>query len=327
MKLISLEEHYSAAAVPGIRLPRSKEAFFSETCPGAPFNSDRSSLGEIGEKRLAFMDANGVSMQVLSTTSGQALGKDTAVEYCRKINDYLAAKISAYPGRFAGFAAIPTAVPDACADELEYCVKELGFVGCLIGNRTEDRFLSDPVYDDFLAKAEELDVPVYLHPGVPPEGVIDECYRRNLPDRVGTVLSMYGFGWHVDPGVHMLNMVLSGVFDRHPKLQMILGHWGELLPYYLDRFDAAMPAAFTGLDHDPGYYLRNNMYVTPSGIFTPELLEYCLKLLGADRIMFSIDYPWTSPDGMQKILNHPLLSSADKEKIAYGNAERLLHLN
>ena len=135
---------------------------------------------------------------------------------------------------------------------------------------------------------------------------------------------MYGYGWHVDPGIHMLSMVLSGVFDRHPKLQMILGHWGELLPYFLDRFDASMPASFAGLEHNPSFYLRNNMYVTPSGIFTPELLEYCVKVLGVDRIMFSFDYPWVTPEGYEKILEHPILSKDDREKISYRNAEKLL---
>ena len=326
MKLITLEEHFSAGVVPGIRLPRSKEAFLPGTCPGAPFNEDRSTLAEIGEKRLAFMDGNGISMQVLSTTSGQALEADTAVEYCRTINDYLAGKIAEHPERFAGFAAIPTAVPEACADELERCVKELGFVGCLIGGRVEGGFLNDEAYDPFLAKAEELEVPIYLHPGVPPQGVIDECYSRGVSKEVSTVMSMYGYGWHVDPGIHMLSMVMSGVFDRHPKLQMILGHWGELLPYFLDRFDTSMPGAFAGLEHDPSYYLRHNMYVTPSGIFTPELLEYCVKMLGTDRILFSVDYPWVTPEGMEKILNHPMLTPEDVEAIAHGNAERLLHL-
>ena len=327
MKVIALEEHFSAARVPDIELPKSKEAFFSNTCVGAPFHNDKSLLGEIGEKRLQYMSDMGVDVQVLSTTTGQALNSDVAVDYCKKINNYLYEQIKDNPEHFLGYASIPTAVPQACADELERCVKELGFVGCMVGARTEDEgYLAREEYEPFFAKAEELDVPIYIHPGVPPEAVSEACYKRYLSPKVGTALSMYGFGWHVDPGTHMLNLVLSGVFDRHPNLKIIMGHWGELLPYFLDRFDDALPAEFTGLQHEPSYYLRNNLYVTPSGIYTPELLEYNLKMLGADHILFSADYPWTSTKGIAEFFANPVLSEEDREKIAYKNAEKLFHL-
>ena len=327
MKVIALEEHFSAARIPGVTLPRSKEAFLKGTCAGAPFHEDRSYLGEIGEKRLAFMDAHGVDVQVLCTTSGQAMPADTAVDGCIKINDYLAEKIAQYPDRFAGYASIPTAVPEACAPELERCVKDLGFVGCMIGGRTEDgAFLNQDKYEPFFAKAEELGVPIYLHPGIPAQPVIDACYTEGLPKEISTVLSMYGYGWHVDPGIHFLNLLLWGVFDRHPSLQIILGHWGELTPYFLHRFDDAFPAAFTGLDHEPGYYLKHNLYVTPSGIYSPENLAYCAAVLGTDRILFSMDFPWVNTEGMDRILNAPALSEADRENISFRNAEKLLGL-
>ena len=328
MKLIALEEHFSALRVPGLILPRSKEAFLRGTCIGAPFHEDRSCLGDIGEKRIAFMDANGVDMQILCTTSGQALPPETAVDGCERINNYLAEQISVHPDRFAGYASIPTSVPQACADELERSIKELGMVGCMIGGRTEDgNYLASEAYDPFFAKAEELCAPVYLHPGLPTQPVINECYTKGLPEKTATVFSMYGYGWHVDPGTHFMSLLLSGVFDRFPGLQIILGHWGELVPYFIDRFDDAFPAEFTGLKHEPGYYLRNNLYVTPSGIYSQANLDYCVSVLGADRVMFSMDFPWVSTEGMDRIISSDSISEEDRKKILFKNAEKLFRLN
>ena len=327
MKRIALEEHFSAARVPDIELPRSREAFFRGTCVGAPFHEDKSLLGDIGEKRIAYMDNCGIDVAVLCTTSGQAFGPENAVDYCQKINNFLSSEIAKNPDRFAGFASIPTAVPEACADELERSVRELGLVGAMVAARTEDgNYLNSEAYEPFFAKAEELDVPISIHPAVPPQEVVDACYSKGLEPKPAAALSMYGYGWHVDPGIHVMNLILSGVFDRHPNLKVIMGHWGELLPYFVDRFDDAMPAEFTGLAHEPSYYIRNNIYVTPSGIFSSELLEYNLKILGADHIMFSLDYPWTSPDKIDALFATPSLSEEDAEKISFRNAEKLLHL-
>lgn len=152
------------------------------------------------------------------------------------------------------------------------------------------------------------------------------CYSAGFTPSIVSSFKRFGYGWHVDSGIHMLNMIVAGVFDRHPNLQMILGHWGELLPYYIDRFDGAMPAAFLGLKHEVSYYLQNNMYVTPSGVWTSECLEFCVKRLGVERIMFSINYPFANPEGQEKILEHPMLTQEQRELIAHGNAERLLKI-
>lgn len=327
-KLITLEEHFAPAAVPGIEMKKGAPPLEQGTMLGAAWLTDPACGVEIGPKRLSYMDADGVAIQVISTPFAQGFPKEVAVDYCEKINNFLAEKIQAHPDRFAGFAAIPTAVPEACAAELERCVKELGFVGALIGNRVGDGtgFLCDPEYDALLAKAEELDVPIYLHPGAPPKVISDLCYSKGFSDKVISSFARYGYGWHVEPGIHMLNMIASGTFDKYPKLQIILGHWGELLPYYIDRFDSAMPGEFLGIKHDPSYYLKNNMYITPSGIYTPECLEFCVKRIGVDRIMFSIDYPFATAQGKEAILEAPFLSEEDKEKIAHLNAERLLKL-
>lgn len=326
MKVITFEEHFAPVAVPGLNLPKGLPPLEKGTNVGAAWLDDPSTGAEIGPKRIAHMDEDGVTVQVISTPFAQGFGPDVAVDYCRRINDFLAEKISAYPDRMKGFAALPTAVPEACADELERCVKELGFVGTLIGNRVNGGFLSEPQFDPILAKAEELDVPIFIHPGEPPQAIVDLCYSKGLSDKVVSSFKRFGYGWHVDPGIHFLNLILTGAFDRHPNLQIILGHWGELLPYYIDRFDDTLSAEFTGTKHNPSYYLKNNLYVTSSGIWTPECLEFCVKRLGVDRIVFSIDYPFANPKGKEKILEHPMLSMEEREMIAHGNAERLLKI-
>ena len=328
MKIIGLEEHFAMPPAAGAPVRKGRPPLEAGSMIGAACHEMPDAAFDLDEKRIAAMDKDGVTMQVLSTPGAQSWPAETAVELCRKSNDYLADAVKRHPDRFAGFAAIPTAVPEACAAELERAVKELGMVGCLIGNRADGtKFLDKPCFEPFLAKCEELDVPIYLHPGEPPAEVTEQCYKGNFSnDKMVSVFCRYGMGWHVDVGVHMMHMILTGVFDRHPRLQIILGHWGEFLPYYIDRFDNAMPAAFAGLKHDPSYYLRNNMYVTSSGINTPEAMEFCAKVLGADRLMFSADYPFASFAGSEKLFNCPSLSLEDREKFAHGNAERLLKL-
>ena len=327
MKVICVEEHFAPAAVPGVEMKKGGLPPLEKgTNVGAAWLDDPSTGAEIGPKRIAHMDEDGVSIQIVSTPFAQGFGPDVAVDYCQKINNFLAEKVAEHPDRFKGFAAIPTAVPEACADELERCVKELGFVGALIGNRVNGGFLCEPEFDPFLAKAEELDVPIFVHPGEPPQEIVDLCYSKDLAPEVVSSFKRFGYGWHVDPGIHFLNLMLRGVFDKHPNLQIILGHWGELLPYYIDRFDETLSGEFAGMEHDPSYYLTHNLYVTPSGIWTPECLDFCMKRIGVDRIVFSIDYPFANPHGQEKIWEAPFLTDEDREKIAHINAEKLFKI-
>lgn len=312
---------------PGAPVKKGPPPIHPDTMIGAPFLEDADAAMDLDSKRLAAMDANGVSVQVLSLPFAQRFPAETAVAQCEEVNDYLAQALKRHPNRLVGFAAIPTAVPESCGAELERCVKDLGMVGCLIGNRVDGKFLDEPCFEAFLSKCEELEVPIYLHPGLPPKEVTEQCYTGDqFSSEVSSVLNRYGLGWHIDVGVHMMHLIMSGVFDRHPHLQIILGHWGEMLPYFIDRFDNALPAVFSGLKHDPSYYLRNNMYVTSSGINTPEVMEFCIRVLGSDRIMYSADYPFASFAGSEKLLENPSVSRENLEKFAYKNAERLLKI-
>jgi uncharacterized protein len=265
-------------------------------------------------------------MQVLSCPGAQLLAADSAVELTRAVNDKLATAVREHPDRFAALATVPTVLPEAGAEELSRCVTELGFVGALITGRTEGEFLDAPRFDPVLECAARHGVPIYLHPAVPPQAVSAASYMAGLPTTVTARLQTSAWGWHQETADHFLHLVLSGVLDRYPDLQIILGHWGEMVPFFLDRINEELPQRVTKLDRPFVDYFRQNVYVSPSGMFSQAHLRYCLEMLSIDRIMFSVDYPITphgTPEGFFAELDLP---DEDRRKIAHGNAERLFGL-
>ena len=325
MRLIGTEEHFALPPKPGA--PRGLPPLEEGSMVGAPWLLDHSAAGNL-ELRLKTMDENGVDVQLISTPFGQNFPAETAVESVRELNMVAAGMCEKAPGRLYGLATIPTAVPEACAPELEYCMKELGFKGALVANRVAGtKFLSEPEYDEFLTALEDLEAPLYLHPGPPPAAITDLCYSGcGLTDVQVSVFSRFGYGWHVDVGIHALHMMATGVFDRHPKLQVILGHWGELLPFYAARFDTAMPASFLGLEREIRDYLRENCYATSSGVQSREAMDLCKTIMGADRLLYSADYPFANFDGQDLLLTNPNFTQEELELFAHGNAERLFKL-
>lgn len=328
LRLITLEEHYmdpevARATGPEIAKisPGFAEAFAGEGGgPGAP---DVEALGDLGDKRLADMDAYGIDVQVLSGLNAQLLPPDVAPDLARATNDTLAAAMNRHPDRFAGFASVPTSAPDRAGDELRRAVGDLGMSGTLVFGRTEGRFLSDPRFEDLLAAAEETGAPVYLHPSPAPLATTEENYG-GLSEVVTTRLQTAAWGWHQETAVHFMHLVLSGVFDRHPDLKLILGHWGEMIPFFLERLDEMLPTRITGVERSFTEYMRENVWITPSGMFTQANLQYCVETIGADRIMYSIDYPFVRMDGAQEFLSEARLDDSQKEAIAHGTAERVL---
>ncbi|MFI6214244.1 amidohydrolase family protein [Nocardia brasiliensis] len=330
MKIIALEEHFLAPEIAKASAPeahRLSPHFGAAYDPraGLSYSPALEVLTDLGEKRIADMDQHGISMQVLSCLSTQQLPPTDAQELVRAANDTLARAVSAHPDRFAGFAALPTSVPAAAADELERCVTEYGFLGTMIMGRTAGQFLDADAFDPVLHRAHDLDVPIYLHPGVPPTEVTEANYA-GLDPLVVARFQTSAWGWHQETAVHFLHMVLAGVFDRYPRLQIILGHWGEMIPFYLDRLDEALPREVTELDRTIGEYVRQNTYITPSGMFSHAQLQFCLETVGVDRILFSVDYPFVGNDGAAAFLADAELPDEDKDKIAHGNTERLLRL-
>jgi hypothetical protein len=242
----------------------------------------------------------------------------------RDTNDYLADAVKKYPTRFAGFAAVPTGAPDKAAEELDRRVRE-GFKGAVINGHNRGRYLDNKFYWPILECAEQLNVPIYLHPTPPPQAVIDVSYGGFSP-MVTDMLAGGAWGWHMETAVHMIRIVCGGVFDRFPKLQFIIGHMGEGLPFFFQRLDI-IPMETTKLKRPIISYLKENVHYTFSGMnFPPTYLDLFLELGGVDRIMFSADYPYQSMTWARDFLEQIPASAADKERIAHGNAEKLLRL-
>ena len=331
MKIITLEEHYLNLDIARASAPLANElsphfnAAYDHS-QGYPNSPSAEVLQDLGEGRLADMDANGIDIQVLSSLGTQQLPSDVAVDLVRASNDLLAKTVAEHPDRFAAFAALPTTAADLAADELERCISELGLVGTMINGRTAGDFLDAPRFDPLLKRAEKLGVPIYLHPSVPPRGITELNYAAGLDDLVSTRFQTSAWGWHLETAVHFLHLILSGTFDKYPTLQFILGHWGEMIPFYLDRLNETLPQQITKLDRTIGEYLRQNMYITPSGMFSQAQLQFCVETIGADRIMYAVDYPFVANDDAVSFLENANLTDDQKENIAHGTAERLLGL-
>ncbi|MFC1408476.1 amidohydrolase family protein [Streptacidiphilus sp. N1-12] len=331
MKIIALEEHFADPAVSKAAGPAAhalSPGFGLAYAPaaGLTYCPSFEELTDLAEGRLAAMDAGGITMQVLSCLGAQQVPAEVAPDLIRAANDRSAAAVRAHPDRFAAFAALPTTAPEAAVAELDRCVGELGFVGTMILGRTEGDFLDAPRFDPILARAAALDVPVFLHPGVPPREVTDSNYAGGLPSVVATRLQTSAWGWHQETAVHFLHLVHSGVFDRYPDLQVILGHWGEMIPFYLDRVNEALPQQATKLDRSFHEYFRENVHVAPSGMFSQAQLRFCLETLPLERIVFAVDYPFIGNQGALPFIEGADLPEESKRKIAHENAERLLRL-
>jgi predicted TIM-barrel fold metal-dependent hydrolase len=329
MRIVALEEHFT---VPGIVAGIAPDAIARRGFPGPDFvwsqTTKRAELADLGAARLADMDANGITVQVLSVAGPGAdlvpgqKGIDLATAY----NDALAEACARHPARYRGFAHLPMLSPDHAADELERTVKDLGFHGVLVNGATDGRFLDDPTFEPILARAEMLDLPIYLHPGIPTQPVRN-AYYDNLPGNFSFTMALAAWGWHAETAVHTLRLVLSGALDRHPKLKIVIGHMGEALPFMLDRIDETTAAeAKTRLTRSVKQTILDQVWITTSGFFTMVPFMAALMTFGADRILFSVDYPFASNARARAFLDALPVSPEDRAKIAHGNADRLLHL-
>ncbi len=323
MRTITLEEHYASPGFllgPGRKLKEQAKNF------GDRAEKLLKQLCDLGEQRIAEMDAAGIDVQVLSLTSPgtEQLEAAEAIEVAREANDYLADSIKKNPARFGGFAALPTAAPEKAAKELERMVLEHGFKGAVINGHNRGRYLDDKFFWPILECAEALKLPIYLHPTQPPQAVIDASYGGFEPILVD-LLAGAGWGWHIETAIHVIRLILGGAFDKYPKLQLVIGHMGETLPFMLQRLDV-MPASLTKLKQPISTYLRSNVHYTFSGFnFLPNFVELLFQV-GVDRIMFSADHPYASMTQARAFLDQLPVSTADRERIAHGNAERLLGL-
>jgi predicted TIM-barrel fold metal-dependent hydrolase len=312
--VIAIEEHYWDPEM---------AAHFTGVEAGRPGETHQRLL-DLGALRIKEMDEAGIDMQVLSHANPglQKLDAETAVRLARVANDRLAETVRAHPDRFAAFAAIPTPDPKAAADELERAVTQLGFKGALINGTTNGVFFDDKRFWPICERAAALDVPLYLHPTMPHQAVIDTYYKDYVQD--WPMLLRAAWGFTVETATQGVRMVLSGVFDAYPKLKIILGHLGEGLPFLLWRID--MGFARGGGSRSFRDVFCEHFHITTSGFFSNPALLCCVQELGVDRIMFSVDYPFVANQPGADWLPTIPLCAEDKAKIAGGNAVRLLRL-
>ncbi|QPF82390.1 amidohydrolase [Bradyrhizobium genosp. L] len=323
MRTITLEEHF---ATPGFLDGPGRDLKEQARQVGGRAEQLMRDLCDLGDGRIAQMDAAGIDMQVLSLTAPgvEQLETADALALARDTNDALAEAIARHPTRLSGFAALPIASPDHAAKELERRVNGQRFAGAVINGHHRGRYLDDKFFWPVLEAAEVLGAPVYLHPTKPPKPVIEASFGGFAPF-VTEMLAGPGFGWHIETAVHVLRMVLGGVFDRFPKLQVVIGHMGEGLPFFMQRVDV-MPVEITKLKRPVSAYLRDNLHYTFAGFnFPPTFLDLLLEI-GVGRIMFSADYPYGSMAKARAFLDQIPVSAADRALIAHGNAEALFRL-
>jgi predicted TIM-barrel fold metal-dependent hydrolase len=318
MSLIALEEHFawdpaSAGNVVATWLRTNNQVAYQR-------------LYDRGPLRLEQMDAAGIDFQILSLFD-PGVQEETdvarAIDLARGANDNLAETVRGNPHRFGGFATLATQDPDAAAAELERAVTQLGLVGALINGHTQGRYLDDPAYEGLFGRAEAMGAPIYLHPTTPHPAVMEAWFAPYVAD--GLHLASWGFA--AEAGTHALRLIYSGLFDKFPKLQMIIGHLGEMLPFAAYRVDRYYGLGGDGsgkrLQHLPSDYLRNNFYVTTSGNFCPPAFACTLEVMGVDRVMFSVDYPMDdNKAGAEFLASYPM-DDATRRKVSSENAIRL----
>jgi len=326
MRVVTLEEHITFPELVDQIPQEAKDKHYLDQSPAIQKLAPK--LDDVIGERLQSMDANGITTQVLSVAGAGAdlLDENHGPAFAKAYNDAIAKRIAAHPDRFKAFAHLPTTNPEAAADELERTVKSYNFRGALINGLTNDEFLDDTKYAPIFARAEQLDVPIYLHPGLPPKAVFD-AYYSNLPKQAGTFLSIAGWGWHSETALHTLRLIVSGTLDKYPKLKLIIGHMGEMLPMMMVRSDKMFGVEQGGANQRSIIQtLHDQVYITTSGLFTTPPLQVAIDTFGIDKILFSIDYPFSTNEAGKSYLDSLKLSPADLEKLAHGNADKLLKL-
>ena len=314
IKKIALEEHFSI----GELLPTSAELEFFDP---VVLDAVEPLLPELAEKRLANMDKAGIEIAVLSQTAPgiQAIADSTeASAMARYANDALYTAIQQQPRRFRGFAALNLQDIDTACAELKRCMRELGFVGALVNGSTQGEYLDNPRVDQLWLTLEQLDVPLYLHPGIP----------TDQPASMVKELDGATWGWSFDTATHALRLIVKGVFQRHPNVNVILGHMGENLPFYLWRLDSRFSTTRYRNDINslPSAVFRRNFFITTSGVCDDAALQCSIENLGPQRIMFSTDYPYENIETAGRWIDEAPIDPKIRELICRETAQKLLNL-
>lgn len=324
LKFFGIEETYSTEELMTLNAINDEHKQFLEEI----------GLADLGPGRIAAMDDAGLNVAILSahTPGAQDLPREEGIDLAYRLNKMIATgPIVTDPGRYLAFATLPLQDPGASADELERAVREDGFVGAMTNGFIGTKFLDHPDFEPLLARAEALNVPIYLHPGYPPKEVLDIYYRtshngENTEFR-DYLFSGSGYGWHQEVLTQSLRMILTGVFDRFPKLQVIIGHMGEGLPFFYKRFEEEFTEVTEGSLQKPILqYFSDNFWYTTSAFPQDELLHLLLRYISVDRVMFATDYPFADMKQQTDWFRAVDLPREDKEKIAFRNAEKLFNI-
>ncbi|MDX1489412.1 MAG: amidohydrolase family protein [Acidiferrobacterales bacterium] len=290
--------------------------------------SVRRKLLDLDDERLADMDATGIARQIVSLTAPgvQVLDRDTAVSVAAEANDHLAEAINRHPSRYTGLAAMAPQDPASAAREIERGIKTLGFKGVILNSHTHGEYFDDPKFWEIFEAAEHLDVPIYLHPNTPSKTMIGPLLESGLDGAI------YGFA--VETGMHLLRIILSGVFDRFPKLRIVVGHLGEALPFWLFRLDFMHAAMVRARRYDsvkpikkrPSDYLKQNVWITTSGMAWEPAIMFVRSVLGAERVMYAMDYPYQFVPSEVEVTDKLPIDDAEKKAFYQTNAEAVFSL-
>ncbi|MFJ1259362.1 amidohydrolase family protein [Cupriavidus sp. CuC1] len=317
IRKIALEEHFMA---PGFQ---AYSKGYLQHIDAAVMADLAKRLADFDDIRIGEMDRAGIDFTILSQTGPGVQGETdraAALGRARENNDFLAAQVARHPTRFAGFAALPMHDPVTAADELERAVKQLGFKGSLVNGHTQGVYYDDPAYDVFWERMQALDVPMYLHPT---DAFVAPHVYAGHPEISGAA-----WGWGVETASHALRLVFGGVFDRFPRLKLILGHMGEGLPFQRWRFDSRFAVYSHGikLAKKPSEYIGSNIVITTSGVCSPAALNGAIAEMGAEAVLFSVDYPYESTAIAADFIEQAPMDEATRSLVCHGNAERILKL-
>jgi len=293
------------------------------------FIASNDAIRDVGDMRIAFMEKSGIDMQIVDYGNNDPmdLPAQEANPLCIQANDELAEHIKQNPIRFAGLASLPVDEAALASKELERSVNKLGFKGAMLPGTYNGEFFDDPRFYEVFETAASLDVPIYMHPGFVSETVTDYYYSSDqMKPQASYLLGSYGLGWHFDSGVHVLRLILSGLFDKLPNLKIVMGHWGEMLPYYFERMDDMIPQNATELKQNISDYFKSNIYVSPSGLFFNTPAKLCIEAVGIDHMLWATDYPYVTEENTKDFLQNLDISEEDKMKISHQNAEKLFKL-
>jgi predicted TIM-barrel fold metal-dependent hydrolase len=325
MTFIGIEEHWTTPEL-GAALKALPEDRQDESLVFNELGDHLARLEDIGDARIAAMDEQGIDVHVLSVAPPGTgpLDPGSSLALSQGMNDLAAQAVQRHPTRLRALATLPMAEPKAVAAELERAAG-LGLVGAMVYGRTGSTPLDDPCYEDLFATAAALGKPIFIHPQIPSTAARSAAYSGLAP-MTGLALSTFAWGWHLEAATAALRLIARGTFDRHPDLKIILGHWGELLLFWLDRAESLTRIA--GLERSVSEVVRSNVFITSSGMFNPALLRHALAATSIDQLLFSTDYPFQHPtrDDLEQFLTN-FDSDQDRAKFSSENARRLFGID